>query len=763
MRTHKTVGWTALFLLALALGGAAMFVPGWPALIAAENNPPKAASSQPEPPPKLDAQVSWIANSYPGNPAWVPQNVEGLFVTPEGDLYTNVGWEEGGGQVTVFDQAGSWKGIAGYMHGWGHAGGSTVCANAEFVFIGCSMNNEGGGLKDPGTWPPKGFYWLGVSRRPRENVRKGAPFEGGKGGAGDTLKESFLVLAEIPEEEQRKAPETQEHLRGLAATEKQLYVSLRRQGVIRVLDTQTMKPAGEFKLEGADRLALGPNGTLWALQAPAKADSAWRLAGLDPDSGKVRATFTLPKTVLPTAIVFGPDGRLYLADDGMDQQIKVFKGLDGEKPVLNPAGELGVKGGIFAGPVPGAAGDLRFHSPTGIGLDKDGNLYVANNGQHGGGGTVLESYAPDGTNRWRRYGLFFVDVADLDPKGMNIYSSEEIFDLDLSKPPGQQWTYRAYTCDARKFPDDPRARLWTSNAWYRELDGQPFLFMTGMTLPTFSVHRFDPKKHGYIAIPCALWTRQRITFGTPDWPRHQPEQGGWRWRDANGDGHMQADEFTPLDREGNDVMGVFPIYVDDDGRVWWGFSDEVRSYAFKGVDKQGIPDWEWDKPVIFSRPEEFDHLRRAVYHPEKNLLIVGGGKGEDKHRHWKPMGPVVSAYAGVLEGKPRQVWTRILPYVADTNGHTSQEPIGMAAAGDYLFVAYTAGLPEENTRAAYVKVLRLDTGDVVGNLDSYDVTGFIGLLDVEHPVTARKLPDGRYVVILEEDYKAKNVMFIWKP
>jgi len=724
------------------------------------------AASQPavKPPPKLNAQVSWIANSLSGKNGWIPQDIDGLLVTSEGDLYTNIFWEEGCGEVTLFDRDGQWKGVAGHTHGWGYLGGSAVAANEKYVFIGGLMNNEGGGLVDAGTWPPKGFFWLGVSRRSREKIQQGVPFEGGKGGKGDTIPQAFLPVIELPDEDQRKPADQQERMRGMAATDKRLYVSLAMKGVIRVYDTETMKPAGEFTLAGADRLAFSPDGnTLWALQAPAKAGGEWRLAALSPDDGKVRATFTLHPGIQPTDIAFGPDGRLYLADNGVEQQIKLFKATGGEKPALTLTGELGVKGGVFAGPTPGAVGDMRFHRPAALGLDKDGNLYVANDGQHGGGGTVLESYAPDGKLRWRKYGLFFVDVADLDPKSMRIYSTEEIFDMDFSKPPGQQWTYRAYTCDVKKFPDDPRGKLWTSNAWYRELDGQPFLFMAGMSLPYFSVYRFDAKNHGYIAIPCALWTRQHMNYGGPGWPASQPAEGGWRWRDANGDGHMQADEFSPLDREGNDVTGVFPIYVDDDGRVWWGFSDEVRAYAFKGVDKKGIPDWDWDKPVIFTRPPEFDHLRRAIYHPEKKLLIVGGGKGEDKHRHWKPMGPIVSAYENVLEGEPRLLWTTKLEYVAHTNGHTSHEPGGIAVAGDYLFVGYTWGVPQDGAKTAYVKVLRLDTGEVVGILDSYEVTGELGLLDVEHPITARKLPDGRYVVLMEEDYKAKNVMFIWKP
>ena len=120
-------------------------------------------------------------------------------------------------------------------------------------------------------------------------------------------------------------------------------------------------------------------------------------------------------------------------------------------------------------------------------------------------------------------------------------------------------------------------------------------------------------------------------------------------------------------------------------------------------------------------------------------------------------------YAGVLHGKPVLRWTRTLPYEPNSHGHESVEPMGFDIAGDYIFVPYTRGLSAEGIKNAFVKVLRLADGMIVGNLVSEEVTGEIGLLDLEHAAVARLLPDGRYVVFLEDDYKAKTVMFIWSP
>ena len=704
------------------------------------------------PTPHLSAQVSWVGNTWAGKPAWMSQNIDDLFVATDGTILTNVAWEEAGGNVMSLTSAGTWVGAAMHTHGWGHQGGQAVSANATYAFLGVQMGNEGGGLKDATTWPPKGSTWLGVSRRLRADFSKGAPFPDGKGGAGDSLRGSYLVVVESVD----SGP--MEMLRGLVATDTELFVSLRNAGVVRVFDAEKMTLTRTLPLARADRLAVAPNNRLWALQAPA-GEEAWHIVGLDATTGAQVADFTCAKPWLPSDLALGPDGRLYVTDTGPDQQIKVLDGL--ASGTLRLAEAIGVKGGVFAGPGSGALGNLRFHRPQGVGLDAAGNLYVANDG----GGTTLESYTPTRELRWRRHGLQFVDLPDLDAVGKTVYTFEEIYDLDLTKPAGQQWTPRAFTSNPGLFPDDPRAHAGCSNAWYRELGGKPFLFVTGMSAPFLSVFRFDPAQAGALAIPCAHFSR--LPRGT-EWPAAAPKDGGFRWQDGNADGAMQADEFAANDRDGNNVQGMFPITPDLSGRLWWGFGDEIRAYAFTGLTAAGLtagglPQWDWAKPFIFPRPAEFDEVRRVGYDVPNDVMVLGGGKGEAKHQHWKPMGPVISAYEHVLRGTPSKRWTVTLPFDSGASGHMSNEPMGFDLAGDFLFVAYTHGLQVDGLNNAFVKVLRLSDGSVVGNLVSDDVTGEIGLLDIEQAVNARRLLDGRYTVLLEDDYKGKSVLFVWKP
>ena len=68
-------------------------------------------------------QTSWIGNSFSGREAWVPHNMDTLFVSPGGTAYSNTYWEEGTHEVTVFKD-GKVIGGSNDLHGWGRGQGA---------------------------------------------------------------------------------------------------------------------------------------------------------------------------------------------------------------------------------------------------------------------------------------------------------------------------------------------------------------------------------------------------------------------------------------------------------------------------------------------------------------------------------------------------------------------------------------------------------------------------------------------------------------
>ena len=687
-----------------------------------------------EVPGKLE--YSWIANDYSGKEKFVQHNIEDLCVMPDGTVFTNVFWEEGGGNVQQY-QDGKLIRSAGYSRGWGYEGGRAVAANSKYVFIIQNADNEGGGLKGQ-SWPPKGFYWSGISRRNRADISQPAPFEGGRGGQGRTLKEAFLPIIEAAENRKPRLV-----LTGVAVSETTLYVSCPSEKVIKVFDAQTMKALPSIAFESAGKLCLDANGDLCVIQTTPQDASLFRIS---PD-GKVIQSRRLPADCIPLDISAGNNGRILVADGGPSQQIRVFD------PQLSEAKPIGIPGGIQSGPTPGAIGELRFNKLTGVGVDSSGRLYVAS----AASGTVLECYSPDLKLLWRQMGLSFVDLVDLDPANeAAIYSRDKLLTMDYTKPAGQQWSYTAYTVNRAKYPDDPRLHHG-SHVWLRRVGGRPLLFVTDMTSEFLSVYRFNPETDGYTAIPSALFARRHHEI-RDGWLNDQPAKGAWLWTDANANGQMDAGEYvaSPLGEGG-------VSWPDSQGGIWQPTGKEIRYLPFDANAKGGVPAWSVDKARTFPAPPEFTEVRRAHYHPETDQLVLAGNNAKHHNQHWKPMGPVLGVYDSFLTGQPKLRWSITLPYEAGSAGHESREPISFDVAGDYIFVAYTRGMKIDNTTNAYIKVYQVSDGAFVGNMASEKAFGEAGLLDLVESVRAAKRVNGQYVVFLEDDQKAKVITFLWNP
>ena len=707
-------------------------------------------------PPPFDSRplehvTSWVGNTYPGARQWVQQDIRAMAVTEDGTVFTNVEWEEGGGNVGEY-RDGELIHYARHTHGWGAGGGVSVAVNSNYVFIGMAMGNEGGGLKDENTWPAKGLKWFGVSRRLRSDLAKAAPFADGKGGKGDTLKGSFLVVAEVSEKGGVS-------LAGMVADQKQLFVSDPNSSEIKVLDCETMKMLRSWKVERAGPLAMDRWGNLAMLQAAAARAPARVLFFGRGETVWMQAT--LPPEVEPSAICFR-DNRLLVADIGPAQQILVFAPVPDAKE-MSLIERIGEPGGLHA--AKGVFGDRRFNDVRALGCDAKGNLYIAQDGQTGGGGTVLESYAPtSGKLNWRLFGLTFVDLADVDPASdTDVFTKEEHFKLDYAKPAGREWNYAGFTVDRFRFPQDPRLHLWSAGAWVRRIGGQRTLFVNHMNGEHLQVYRFAPGSEGEIAIPSGFFAKRRVTdIRDADWLAAQPEKCEWIWRDANGNGSFDAGEFEQT--QAADAPPSQGWWVDARGNVWLATETKgIRFFPSQGLDAKGNPIWSYTMMRSFAAPPEFKQVKRLRYLPESDTLFLAGTTAEHQNQHWKPSGPVMARYDGWLKGGRTLRWKMVTPYASGSSGHSSCEPMGFDVAGGYVFVPYTGASKPDRVKHGRVEVFRLSDGTSVGHLEPSDDVGEIGLQDLRECLAAHRRADGEFVVFLEDDYKSKVVMYRIKP
>src|SRR6266571_4786478 len=69
--------------------------------------------------PRLEAVTSWIGNSYGGGKKWVQQDIHAMAVTPAGTVFTNVEWDEAGGNAGEY-RDGELIRYGLHTHGWGN-------------------------------------------------------------------------------------------------------------------------------------------------------------------------------------------------------------------------------------------------------------------------------------------------------------------------------------------------------------------------------------------------------------------------------------------------------------------------------------------------------------------------------------------------------------------------------------------------------------------------------------------------------------------
>jgi hypothetical protein len=449
----------------------------------------------------------------------------------------------------------------------------------------------------------------------------------------------------------------------------------------------------------------------------------------------------------PTALALANDGSLMVADSGTGprQQILFYDVNGAGAPKLIRT--FGDFGGISSGK-PGEVAPTKFWGIRGVGMDREGSLFVAMSEM----GTVLRKFSPERRLAWELFGHFFVDLACADQTndGDDVWGIQEHYRMDYTKPPGQEARWVGYSLDRHKYPNDPRGLTFVKQQGEHGLtspqvvylDGRRFLFVGGMFASNFiNIFRYD----GEIAIPSGLILQWANPIYRTDltWPPNRPP-GTSIWRDLNGDGDYQAGEFVP----NNDRVRPGPFWVDGRGDIWMAYG-RLR-YEFQGLDAKGNPIYRADKVVTWEAPEGLEQPARVWYDSGRDILIAAEeGLDEQGRADMRHIGRVFVC-RDYQKGKRKAVTFR---------SGAGREAACLAAAGDFIF---TGGWKERGR----IYVNRMSDGGQVGVLDPGPTIGGVentGWIDVLTGISAHARNDGEYLVFVEEDYKAKVIVYRWRP
>ncbi|MBD2682081.1 MULTISPECIES: hypothetical protein [Nostoc] len=673
----------------------------------------------------LSYQTSWIGNSIGSGNLRIQNNIEAMYVTPDGTVYTNSHWDEAGTEAGIYKD-GKIINALGDTHGWGRGGGKAVTANNKYIYIAMTQGSIGNTKED---YPAEGTSWHSVRRYDLSG--KPAPFPGGRG-----WDKSMLIVSNKSE------------VTGLAIVGSELYVSDSAANRIRVFDTETMKEIRGFSVANPGAIAVDKQKNLWIIQ---------NKNGGNPGkilhyslSGK-QLPQQIADIIEPTAIAINPQGKLLVAENGSLQQILIYDIKD--QPVK--VGNFGNKNGVYAG-VSGEVRDLKLYGLTGVGTDASGNIYINSNGFNKSG-TDLRKFTPSGKLLWRSLGLIFVDNADADPKtdGVDLFTKQEQYQMDFSKPAGKQWTYKAYTLNPFKYPQDPRLHTSPDATFVRRIQGKPFLFLTDMYSSFLQIYRFNPGTDGKIAIPAGMFVGTNGAdkpFLDGNWPPYQPQKGEWIWRDSNGNGKFENNEYDTS----KDYPHLGGWWVDSKGDVWKALRTQdgmgIRHYPLQGIDAKGNPIYSYSSMEKQTTPEIFNDLRRIEYFPQTDTMYLSGftvdhpAFGDDTG----VVGSEIARFDNWSKGNRTPRWRVVIPH--DTIGKREVSTAAMSVAGDYVFAV--------TVKTAEVYVYNATTGVEVKKLKpGPEVGSESGWIDIPYGIRAFRRSNGEYLVFVEENWKGKVIMY----
>ncbi len=672
----------------------------------------------PTSPGTLRYRTSWVGNSFGGGPNWVQNAAESMQVLADGTLIVGSFWDEGGREVGLYRNGA----IVGQLPDTHMRAGFAVAANDRFLFYAhtCGLENQpearaGEALKT------KPICYFGVSRYTRDG--KHAPFPGGK-----TRFRNMLSFREAPDNHSLIP-------RGVAASDRQLFVADTAFDTIRVIDIETMKILREFRVPRPDRLAVDARGDLWVICEGGKCVASYSA------DGKLRLkALPLPVGAEASGLGFDHEGRLLVCDRGPRQQIHVFD-LGQSPPRFVES--LGEEGGMFAGSEPGKAGPWRFAGPSGAGSDAAGNLYVSCNVPRGG--TVLRAFSPRRELRWELLGLEFVDVADADPAsdGRDVFTADDRYRFDPEAPSGKDWRWEAHTLDPHRYPHDLRLRFpgLQCGTSVRTLGGRRFLCQRGMWQGILGIYRIEDD----LAVPSVVLSSGPIKTDDGWSPPGQPGAGRWLWRDADGDGQMEGGEYVATTGPSGEYWAS---NVDSAGDIWQAGRDSgIWRWRFRGLDAHKNPQYD-SKSEHVPMPAPFTDLLRTEYVPQSDTMYLSG---QTKDRpisggEWGTAGTVIVRYDDW--SKTTRLRYRIdLPYVGER-----QFIVSIAYAGELAFAV--------DCKSAEVFVYNLRDGSTVGSMKpGPEVHRESGWVDFRDGIRVLRRKNGSYLVFVEEDYKGKSLVY----
>ena len=456
-------------------------------------------------------------------------------------------------------------------------------------------------------------------------------------------------------------------------------------------------------------------------------------------NGKIteRPSGAFPNLSTPVSIALDWQDRktLIVCDNGPDRQVKFYDASKTTDPKLIKT--FGDRGGLFSKTkvdgkeLPeGVNHPKRFYALRGAGTDRAGNLYVALGFNEGPSGSfTLRAFNPKGDMLWEHTNIAFVDTFGFDPDsdGSRIYTRTSYLELDPDSAKADlNWRNVATTIDDRySEEEDPRTSQGCT-AFFKTLQGHKLFYTIGQYATGIRFFSFDEETGSRIARPVG---------------KIISEEESWAW------------------------------FIDERGDLWRGDCHEdrsIRRYKFTGWKKvdetkyAGLyaPQFDLDDPYVEPWPEDFDDVRRLIYDAQNDAMYLCGYLKTDEVDSWGVCGKTLRKYEQWSTKERKIAWTIATPVNPEGESGKPLTPEGLAFAGDYLFF----GMVKPDGPEQRVYVLDAKTGQ---NLGAFKANGeevnTASWHDMPYSISVLKRKNGTYLIMTEEDWRGKNIIYRWTP
>lgn len=735
--------------------------------------------------------TTWLGNTFRGgmyadmttpDKMHMQQSAMDMTVESNGLVMVNTKWDEGHMDLGMYQN--------GQIVGLAACGGASI-GNSSSGWNGASITNNGT------------YVFATVNSGYASNAQMGAytnfigrwnlngTAAGGFSGATGSCTNYQTVDA---------SPNGTDWLYGIAASSTEVFVTDGATNQIKVYDIN-LQFKRSWSFSNPRRVAYDPStGTLWISQGTTiRPNQVFRGNIYNQSITGVDQNHTITTVTKPTSLTMHNDGasgwHLYVADDGPDQQIKIFN-TSGVQ-----TGTFGVQGGYLANTEggPGVIAADKLIRPNGIGFDSSNNIYVlggaasldAQTQGYAGGywaltwSTDLREYDSAGTLLWEISapgGFDDVAVPDATTDGQDFYSLTNHYKFDYNKLTtgsgggGQEWSWYSSTMDLIDYPHDPRQYQYFPNArGVQTIGGNKYLATTdqyGHNLLLFHMVNPTTGAPGEIAKPMTVFSSTWLNVA-PAWPT--APSNNFLWQDTNNDGEPDGSDSDVTASMLNNVDKWWQF--DTNGDVWVAGlgSDGIGRFPMQGMNGNSQLTYTTGSYISYGIPAPFTDVHAMQYDRANDVMYVSGHSAAIPaftgtcttpygalpcENEGQSAGSVLARYNNWLAGNRSAAWTINLPHALPSGSQVY--PLYMATwqmAGSKIFAA--AMMTPDNTEGGSVPVQNIwvydiADGSLLGEMVPGDETNnYMGWIDQNQGFAAFQRSNGEYIVTEEEQKGAK--------